>query len=1562
MTDAELLALLAEKTPDELTEEQIELLRRRLTESAELREALLGQVQMETYLATALARVNIQPQDILRRAQQHDQSQARAWGLYLGVPLALAAIAVGLFLFRDALLGRRSADTTAQPILEKKEMPKPKQPQVKEQEPTQRPAAGDERPKSPTSSDASPQDAAVPPQKVDKPTPVTPPPPATPWQQVLAIEQPPAFADEAFRTFDVQRQLTRRGDLLAWFEAAPGHNFRITEVDTQKGKCAQLEGLARLKAPWTADSALKLSLENYNRVQLHFYHGGVGVTLVYYEDQQYRWAAYATERAAAKARPDKLAITATDDDRCRRTELRAGGPLEIRHRGGELVLSRGDIVLLAAPLPGPPDDVYFEGRVAFHGIELIRTDGDPQPLPQPPVVYDSPRPVELAWRNTRPEVAQAQPQADGSLRLWADKAKERVECFAPLPPAGLCDVVVELGGITPGSSVYLGNEQGAPHEVLRFFQDPKTKGLVAGIRGGGDDAHEIGMPDYKERPVPLVADHCFVRLLYGAGNLRWWLSSDGLHWAQVDPATDGVPGNRRTLGLQLVANRPDTHITVKRVVLRELSGLAKLAPAELRGKAAAFPLAGSLGQWLADVTARQPEGAGASDWRRACAIQTLAVGAQRELAYGLLELLLDDAAARQIPADEQLAALHDAMLLALDLRDSGAMRIGLPTRYLELGQRSFDEQGLPPWETIRHAAMSVPMTPSQPPLAGLDENLRWELIDAATRRPPQDVLELARRWRFYQLQQQVPLLDWADAAARRELPGVSGESITRLKDGWRPMLVEDVSRDTYGALTELQSVIDSEAWDDAAQVVASLVPESAGGVAPSPSDEDLLVSLPTAVRLALDRHPLLRQSLEQQFGELAELRISQAIAAGDAAALELASVQFAGTQAAGQAHRWLGDQALASGWFERAVGEYQRAIAAVPPLENELAPRIRLAAAMQGRDALLPATGNVRIGEALLTKEQFEALVTEMRSRAGGSLAATGAAAAESAVPPPTSFNAQFKARLDGNVGDKPQEEVVRRTNTFRVPWADRQIATALEGDILYVANRFQVAAYNLASGQRLWQSPPPAGPMKPAQDWAMIPMRPLITATHIFVRQLYGPSSLLVCLNKQNGQIVWSSTPSEREFLVSDPVLVQGQLVALSIALQEGQEGLLLWNLFDPASGQVQDQRELVRLRNSWGSHACCEVTALDDSLLAALGGATACIDAAGGLRWIRKQAKLPAEEDPRWILQLYQRPLVDGERAFIAQPGVRAVESLDIRTGARHWLTVLPDLLGIAGLSADKLIVWTEKDLLALDAASGQTLWRHPAADLHSFQLCSQQRVLYAKREPAAAGSAALVTRMVWLDSASGQELGSAIVPQLGDADPRVGPLVVYKDQLWTFFGKGQHDPTRDLVELAPAGEALRPEPARDIWLRHVPPPLAAAAASVARDWQLVSGLAGDRTGLVPEAHGETNILGIRLNSQTPLALARQISLAAGSKAKLRLRVANDPGHHWKLEVRLGERMVQTVDISDQTHPDRWKTIEVDLSSLAGTSGMLVVSGRFVSGGGNETVTFWKAAELVL
>jgi hypothetical protein len=239
-----------------------------------------------------------------------------------------------------------------------------------------------------------------------------------------------------------------------------------------------------------------------------------------------------------------------------------------------------------------------------------------------------------------------------------------------------------------------------------------------------------------------------------------------------------------------------------------------------------------------------------------------------------------------------------------------------------------------------------------------------------------------------------------------------------------------------------------------------------------------------------------------------------------------------------------------------------------------------------------------------------------------------------------------------------------------------------------------------------------------------------------------------------------------------------------------------------------------------------------------------------------------------------------------------------------------------------------------------------------------------MYARREPAP-GTAALQTRLVWLDPASGNELGSTVIPQWNDADPRLGPIVVYKDRLWTFFGKGQHEPTRDLVELTPSGEPERPPISRlveDVWLRHVPEDLAGACAKTLPDWQLLSGQVGDRTGLVPEAHGENNVLGLRTNPQWPIALARQVTIPAGAKARLRLRVGNDAGHHWKVDIRFGDQTVQAIEITDQAYPDHWKTLEVDLSGLAGQSGTLVVCGRFVSGGGNQTVTFWKSVELLL
>ena len=73
-------------------------------------------------------------------------------------------------------------------------------------------------------------------------------------------------------------------------------------------------------------------------------------------------------------------------------------------------------------------------------------------------------------------------------------------------------------------------------------------------------------------------------------------------------------------------------------------------------------------------------------------------------------------------------------------------------------------------------------------------------------------------------------MDWLEAWARRDAPAKAGsESLARLKDGWREPLVEELSKETYNAMTELQAVLESQAWDDAARLVTSFDPEAAPG-------------------------------------------------------------------------------------------------------------------------------------------------------------------------------------------------------------------------------------------------------------------------------------------------------------------------------------------------------------------------------------------------------------------------------------------------------------------------------------------------------------------------------------------------------------------------------------------------------------------------------------------------------------------------------------------------------------------------------------------------------------
>lgn len=616
----------------------------------------------------------------------------------------------------------------------------------------------------------------------------------------------------------------------------------------------------------------------------------------------------------------------------------------------------------------------------------------------------------------------------------------------------------------------------------------------------------------------------------------------------------------------------------------------------------------------------------------------------------------------------------------------------------------------------------------------------------------------------------------------------------------RPLAVE-IGKEAYNALTELKALVESQSWEDAARLVASLDAHSVRGVAPYVSDQDLLTSLTVATDLVFQDYPQIREALGEKFAAVGKLRVAQAIAAGDVPRLELASVQFAGTPGAVEAHRWLGDRALAAGFFARAISHYERAAKAQLESEIDFEPRIRLAAAMLGRDQGRPPGTTVNFGDLAISPAEFEALITEMRERATPIHSASKPALWP--IPKPNQFETRLIGRLEAGTGERSQEGG-KRTSQARAPWIDRQIAATVDEDTMYMANQFQIAAFRLTTGERIWQTEKPSGHVQRAPEWAGVQMRPLVFGNRIVVRLVHSSIPSLTCHEKTSGKLLWVGESREREPLVSDPLLVEGQLVAFSLSSRSEQNRVLRYCTFDVRTGELVDQEEVVRLPSGWNSRPGCEVAEVESGVIATFGGATIGVDAEGHTRWIRLHGIAADDEDSRSGQQMYDRPVVDGDRIYVAQPGARTVDCLAAGTGRRYWSADLPEIVGMVGVAGDFVVVRTADGIRSLDADNGATRWHHPAAELCSFPLVDHEHALLACRERAPDSADQWQIGLRWLKVADGTPVGASVLPGLQDSDRQVGPLVAYQDRIFTFFGRGQYDATRDVVELAPRGSA--------------------------------------------------------------------------------------------------------------------------------------------------------------
>lgn len=1392
--------------------------------------------------------------------------------------------------------------------------------------------------------------------------------PSAPWSAALVAEgEPPAFEDICFLPFDTAKSLPQAEDLHQWFDVIAGQPQGIFETKTRQGQTAGIEGIVRLKAPWLPDTALKVALEDYNRLQIHFFRGDTGVTLVYHEDDLFRWAAYATKRQPRSVTPSEWTLVATDQHRNRRTFPKNHDHYELRYINTEMVLSRGDVVLLRAPISGPPDDVYFQGKAAFHGISLIRSRGFPAGVESIPVGQVI-RPVEMTWVRQLDERATSDLQPDGGIELSvSDRPKKRSWIAAPLPRDKPAELILEIDHAAPGAGLYLGNGKDGPRYVLRYATDRRSKQLCLLVRHDDDlDEHEFRA--LTEFPLPVVQPHHWIRLVFGAGQLRWWVSSDGKHWAEPVEPIRNLPPDLTHIGLHCVSRHGPVRIALQKLEVRELAGFALLAPTELREQAVSRATLPSIGAWLSDVTELTPAGADSNAWRRACAIKTLAAGTSRQLGNDLLLLLLDDSFTKRLALEQQLRILEEAALLLDVWDDAGALQ-KLRDRFFEAGRSAWLQEGTPPFSAIRHALMTVPLATRHAIEVATDEILRLEILQWVQARDWTQLARLVGDLRFFQLQSKTPLTDWADSLAIRKMPAsaVATTALTKQKDEWRDLLVEELNKDVYNALAELRIEMSGAGRDDAARVIAGLDPQWDQGVSPHWQDEQLLISLPAAIRDVLQGDPGLREVLSTQYGEVARFRLRQAIDQLDFESISRLAWQFAPTEAAVDAQIWLGDRALASGLFSQAYAHYRVAERSTSPsFTASLAPKIRLAEVLSGQTPGVPLSGTAVIGTVRYSADEFEKLVKEISARQASEnsrrVLAAGTSSRSVPTPPPAAYQVHRRARLDGLVGNDPNREFARDTTRWQLDWVDRQLGVVVENQWMYVCNRFQVAAYDLQAKQRMWQTQQPPGQIQFAQESPFIASRPLLSADRIWVRLFYGSGATLACVDRTNGQFVWTTTPSPNEALISDPFLLGHELSCFKLVRTEQQEGIVRLVSFDTRTGYARHEQDVVRLRDWWHRRRSCEFAVLNDGIAVQFGGVVVRLDADGRVLWMRRQMTLPPDEDPQWARQWFQPPFVVGDRLLVFQPGGISLECLHADTGNVVWSKVAVDFERLAGIVNDQVIAQTNRGLTALDLADGRIRWTLELEGLTAGVTSSDRGDLLAvQRLPTDANRSRFRPRLIWIDPVKGEIRGSSALPDLEEADPRVGPLVVDQDRLWTFWGKGQSDPTRDVVELIPSGaaETFVASHATDAWARHIDPRLAAAAATLSPSWHLLHGEFGDVSGLIPEIHGEKNVLGVRYRNSGPVVLGREIAFPSRGNAQLRMRFGNEPGHKWKLEVRFHGEIIWSQQITAESHPQPWKDFSVNLSQLAGREGWLTVRASLIQGG--DAPVYWKSLELV-
>jgi len=1393
MNEDELLTLIREKSPEELSVDECNSLRAGLRTSAALRRECVERLELEQVLSHSLGRPRVSVEKILAQAKA-----ARGWlggiggvktrlGFLVGLALlgglaivmssrginrggsAVAPVAQDGVPVSDETATRQAAEDAAGHVAESLT-----------ENPGEKPAAADDA-KAMTAA-TSVTEPAVTAERAPATPPVEPPSPAAsvaqatqpavddPWTVNLrAMADAPASPAAVFAGVSADSPPPTAEVLKLWFEsveAVPGDaktagTFGVQPIaNVPHGTIA---GLVRLRAPLAPGTALRLAVQDLAPLRIHAWSGTQGATLDAYGPTG-PWCGYATRRAAAEPVPTGWRLAARDDGRMFRTNPKPPAIIELRHADGLLTLSRGDVRIVEVPLE-TPTEIYFEGSAVVREIAMTKAHPLP-PSPRPTAALTG-EPFAIANQSWQMPVGMGggfSERDDGGVELVAENNPQPVWTTVKLPEGGPRELAVRVDALARGTGICLADRDGKPQRVLAFIANKHDKAILQlAVQNPGDNRLDA---DGKLQDAPLAAvdSPTWVRISHCGGLLRCAVSSDGIRWAMAGDPIAGVPFD--SIGLYAAANPAARLIALGEIRLLPCAMLESLAAVHLRDAAVELPDATAFQAWREAAIKAKPPAADEPTWLRACALRRLAAACPKDLALELLALLWRDSLQLPLSFDDRLRLLDEIATLAPVWTDpAAATRIA--RLYEQLGQNLADVGTPRAYSQIAHAQQTCPLACGQPFPFFPESLARREVLELALAGRSDELVGLVSRLALYGHDQppaNATFFNWArEMAAQR--PAIARD--------WRHPLVTEPGKEGVTLAADVDAALAGGEYRHACEMFLST--DDAVSLLPARTDPDLFASLPVIVAMAMVDAPPLQKTMREEFGDRGGIRVRQAIDQRDAEAVDAATFQYFGTEAAAEAHAWLGDRCLSGGAIAAAIDHYRRgSTSAAAALGTRLAASMELAQSLVGSPQRLVATS----------------------------------------LPPARDYEATVRARLEGDVGANPAgvpAEYARGGPGFApqsLDWVARQAAVVPLAERLLVSNRFQVASYDPQSGVLQWRAGV-GGDAAPTHECAGQPMRPVVDATHAFVRRLKKAGPVLASINLADGVVAWETPPKPDHAVVSDPLLIDG-VVFCCTTTKLGDEYLLALSAYDAASGERLREQPLVGLRDSWWRPRDCQIAPIDGGLVITCGGSVVCCDLAGTIRWVRRELYVPVAVDSFWSVQAQSPPLVAEGRLFVLQPGVPAVMALDAASGRVQWKASLPEARRILGLvrSAENgphkrganLVVERSSGIVAIDAATGDFRWRFESPDLLDACLVGADEGLVVTVREQLPNDKAWQPVLVWLDPTSGQQKHRAALAMLKDPDPRMGPLVRQGDRVWTLFGRGPTDPARDLVELVP------------------------------------------------------------------------------------------------------------------------------------------------------------------